>query len=187
MVFHKGVKAPKDLKGFKGINNFKTITIMKKVLLTLVVAMVCSASAFAQFEEGKYYGSASATGLDLSFSESTDLAFGLNAAGGYFIKDNLMVLAEFGTDYRNSEFQQVYIGGKARYYLEENGLFLSGGCKLCHFWTDDNDFQITPEVGYCYFLNKTVTIEPSVYYDISLTDFGNYSKFGVKCAIGLYF
>ncbi len=160
---------------------------MKKVLLTMVVAMVCSTSAFAQFEKGKYYASASATGVEFSVSEAEDFAMGLNATAGYLFEKNLMGIVELGTDYRNSEWQYMSIGGKVRYYLEKNGFFASAGCRLCHYWTDDNDFQITPEVGYCYFLNKTVTIEPSAYYDISLTDFGNYSKFGVKVAIGLYF
>ncbi len=160
---------------------------MKKILLTLVVALACSTSAFAQFEEGKYYAGASATGVDFSFSETTDFAMGINATAGYMLKENMMVLAEFGTDYRNSDFQELYIGGKARFYMEENGIFLAAGCRLCHHFTGDNDFQLTPEVGYCYFLNRTVALEPSVYYDMSLTDFGNYSKFGVKLSIGLYF
>ena len=55
------------------------------------------------------------------------------------------------------------------------------------FFKNFNDFQITPEVGYCYFLNKTVTLEPSIYYDMSLSSFSKKSKLGLRVGIGLYF
>ncbi len=160
---------------------------MKKILLTLLVALTCSTSAFAQFEQGKYYASASATNLNMSFSDHSDFAFGIALNAGYMLEKDFMALAEFGTDYSNSDFREIYVGLKGRYYIEQNGLFLSAGVRLLHAYKSINDFQITPEVGYCYFLNKTVTIEPSVYYDLSLSDFGGRSEFGVKVGIGLYF
>ena len=42
------------------------------------------------------------------------------------------------------------------------------------------------EAGYAFFLTRTVTIEPAVYYDLSFKD-SDLSKFGLKVGFGFYF
>ncbi len=160
---------------------------MKKFFLPLLLAAVCTTSAFAQFNKGKKYVNASLAGAGISYSERDDLSFGLGVNAGYMIEDNWMLLGEVGLDYSDSKWRSLSVGAKGRYYIEQNGLFLGAGVKWLHEYKNVNDIQLTPEVGYCFFLNKNVTIEPSVYYDMSLTDFGDYSKFGVKIGIGVFF
>lgn len=160
---------------------------MKKILLTMVLALTMITSASAQFEQGKKYVGASLTGLNLSFSDLKDFAFGVDANAGYFIERDIMVIGTAGIDFSNGELNQFEVGAKGRYYIEQNGLFLAAGLKYRHAFKNINDLQITPEVGYCYFLNQYITVEPSVYFDVSLTDFSHKSEFGLKCGIGIYF
>ena len=42
------------------------------------------------------------------------------------------------------------------------------------------------EAGWAYFLNGSVTIEPSVYYDQSFKCHKDFSTFGVRLGIGIY-
>ena len=42
-------------------------------------------------------------------------------------------------------------------------------------------------VGYAFFLNRYITVEPSLYYKMSLHDFSDNSTFGVQVGIGIYF
>ncbi len=160
---------------------------MKRLLLTLVLLGAISASSYAQFEKGKKYVGSSFTSGGLSYSDREDLALGLNAEAGYMIDDDWMVLGECGIDYANSDFRSLYVGAKGRYYIEQNGLFLGAGLRLLHEFKNYNDVLLTPEVGYCFFLNRTVTVEPALYYNISLSDFSHNCKFGLRVGIGLYF
>ena len=160
---------------------------MKKLLFVVALMAMFAAKASAQFEAGKWYGNASLAGVGLSYSEKTDFAFGFNLNVGHTIRDNWMMLAEAGIDYSHSQWNSLHLGAKIRHYFVENGLFVSAGVRWLHEFKNINDVQITPEVGYCYFLGKNVTVEPCVYYDMSLSDFSDYSKVGVKVGIGLFF
>ena len=42
------------------------------------------------------------------------------------------------------------------------------------------------EVGYAFFLSRTVTVEPSVYYNQSFKKHSDYSRIGLKLGIGVY-
>lgn len=42
------------------------------------------------------------------------------------------------------------------------------------------------EVGYAFFLNRTVTIEPAVYYDQSFKNHSDFSKIGLRIGVGVY-
>ena len=159
---------------------------MKKILFITLLSFAAT-SAFAQFEQGKKYVGASLTGLDLAYNDAQKFHFGLDAKAGYFLLQDVMVIGEFGTNYSNKNFQEVTLAAKGRYYIEQNGLFLSAGLKYTHLFDSYNDFAITPEVGYCYFLNHYITVEPSVYYDMSTNDFSHHSKVGLKLGIGIYF
>lgn len=160
---------------------------MKKIVVTLLMVAATWTSISAQFEAGKKYVNTSLSGIGLSYSDYEDFAFGISAQAGYMFEKNWMLLGECGIDYRNSEWRSLFVGAKARYYIEQNGLFLGSGVRILHEFKNHNDFQITPEVGYCYFVSKNITIEPVVYFDISLSDFSHYSKFGFKIGLGYYF
>ena len=42
------------------------------------------------------------------------------------------------------------------------------------------------EVGYAFFVSKTVTVEPAVYYDQSFKDHSDFSTIGFKVGVGVY-
>ena len=48
---------------------------------------------------------------------------------------------------------------------------------------DDTKFSFGMEAGYAFFLSRTVTLEPALYWNIN----NDRSKFGLKLGFGLYF
>lgn len=54
---------------------------MKKLAIMLV-ALLVTVAAHAQFEKGKVYCGASMSGIGLSYNGSSELKFGLNAQAG---------------------------------------------------------------------------------------------------------
>lgn len=66
---------------------------MRKITL-LLMALVMTISANAQFKAGKGYVGASLTGLDLHYNGQDKLNLGAEAKAGYLPWDNIMFLAE---------------------------------------------------------------------------------------------
>ncbi|MBR1378456.1 MAG: hypothetical protein IJ557_04920 [Bacteroidaceae bacterium] len=159
---------------------------MKKII-AIIMLLGATTAAMAQFEKDTKYVGASLTGFNLSVSDRHDLHVGLNLKGGYFFERDWMAEAQFGFNYSNSKVADLLIGAKVRYYTRENGLFYAGGLQYVHEYRHYDDWQITPELGYCYYLNHYISVEPSIYYDISLTDIGHKSELGLKLGIGIYF
>lgn len=159
--------------------------MMKKALLAVAIAFVC-VGAQAQFTAGTMYVGASASDLGLSYSSSEKFRFGVNAMAGYFLFDGLMLNAELGYNHTR-EVDDFTAGANARYYFVENGIYLSAGGQFVHYTHNSNDVQIPIEVGYAFYLNHYVTIEPAVYYKMSLDDFSDKSTVGFKIGFGYYF
>lgn len=161
---------------------------MKKSIFAFALLFALSnLSGFAQFEKGKKYVGASLSGAGLSYNSTTDLSLGVGAQAGFFFEQDWLLLGEVGIDYSDSDLQNMVLGAKARYYIEQNGLFLGCGARYVHGWKSYNDFQFTPEVGYCFFLNGKITLEPAAYFNISCSDFSNHSEVGVRVGLGFYF
>lgn len=160
---------------------------MKKVFITMLLAIVGFASASAQFEANKFYVGSTLNGLNLSYSDTKNLSLGFGAQGGYMFEQDWLAIGEVGFDFQHKDVMNVYVGGKCRYFIEQNGIFLQAGAKFIHSYKSYNDVVITPEVGYCFFLNKHLTVEPSVYVDLSLGDFAKRTEFGIKLGLGWYF
>lgn len=160
---------------------------MKKILMLLVV-MSMAISGYAQFEQGKYYVGASLTGLDISYSGSEDLNLGLDVKGGYLIADDWMITAQAGIQHNgNDDVANMYsLGIGGRYYIIQNGLYLGVNAKLIHANHNYNDLMPSLEVGYAFFLNKSVTVEPAIYYDQSFKNHSDYSKIGLRIGVGVY-
>lgn len=162
---------------------------MKKYVLVMLLAVV-SLSASAQFEKYTSYLNTSLTGLNLSYSKNEKVTFGLQATGGYFFEDAWMVYGRFGYDHqfrKGKDVNNVKLGAGARYYIHQNGLYLNLGLQYEHRGINSNYVQLTPEVGYCFYLNNHVSIEPAVYYDLCLNDFSGGSTVGLKLGFGFYF
>lgn len=158
---------------------------MKKILMLLAVLML-TGTASAQFEADKKYVGASLTGLSLGYNGASEFRLGAAAQGGYMVDDNLMLLGELAYDNHGKNVPDVFVAGVGgRYYIEQNGVFLGANCKYKHA-KSYNDFMPGIEVGYAFFLSRTVTIEPSLYYQQSLKKHSDYSTIGLKIGIGIY-
>ncbi len=156
---------------------------MKKLFL-FVVCLMMTMAANAQFEQGKYYCGASLSGLNLSYSGAEKTTFGVEAKGGYLFADNWMGLVNAG--YKHEDSCDCFSAGVgARYYIIENGLFMGVNTKVM-LSNGYNDIMPGIELGYAFFLGRSVTIEPSVYYDQSLKSHSDYSKVGLRIGLGVY-
>jgi hypothetical protein len=160
---------------------------MKKIAM-MVVALAMTLGASAQFEQGKYYLGASMTGFDASYSGLEEFKLGVDAKAGYFFMDNLMAYGQVGYKHYGQEAVPDYFtaGIGARYYIVQNGIFLGANCKYVHGAGGYNDVMPGVEVGYAYFISRTVTIEPVVYYQQSFKDHSDYSKVGFRIGFGIY-
>lgn len=166
---------------------------MKRLFLALVMA-VFSVGAFAQFDQGTKYINTSLSNLNLSYSKNTKLTLGLDATAGYFFEDAWMLLGRVGYDHQyvkgpSNDMNTFSLGAGARYYIRQNGLYLGAGAKYEYLYngSSNNNIFLTPELGYCYYLNNYLSVEPAVYYDISLNHFADASKIGLRLGFGFYF
>ncbi len=164
---------------------------MKKILMGLVMVLFAM-TANAQFEAGKKYIGASVSGLNLSYSKQSKTTFDFSATAGTFLAEAWMVTAQLG--YNHVQDTNAFeIGAGGRYYITQNGLYLGLGVLYGHsdngegsnFKTDN--FFLTPEIGYAFFINEYLTIEPAVYYRMSLNEFSDGSTVGLKIGLGYYF
>ncbi len=158
---------------------------MKKVTVLLIALMV-SICGFAQFEKGKMYAGASLSGLNICYNGADKGSFALQAKGGYMIKENIMATGQ--VEYNDQDDADAYIslGVGGRYYMVQNGIYLGATVNLIHAGDAYNDFRPGVQVGYAYFLNKNVVIEPELYYDQSFKSHSDYSTIGVRVGIGIY-
>ncbi|MCI7310481.1 MAG: hypothetical protein MR536_06485 [Prevotella sp.] len=161
---------------------------MKKKLMLLMVVLLTAISANAQFEQGKIYTGASLTGLDLSYNGKKGMNLGLQARAGYLLEDNWMVLGQAAFQHTGKDDAPDYfsVGVGARYYIVQNGLFLGANCNFIHANSNYNDLMPGVEVGYAFFLSRTVTVEPSIYYNQSFKKHADYSTIGLKIGVGIY-
>lgn len=158
---------------------------MRKLLMTL---LFCTAAlgVKAQFDKNTAYFSTSLTGVGLSYSNQEKFTLGVDVLGGFFVEQSWMLFGRFGYNHTH-EADDVTIGAGMRYYISQNGLYLGSALQYQHLFKNINNVQICPEVGYTFFLNRFVTLEPSVYYNISLNNFSDGSKVGLRIGFGFYF
>lgn len=160
---------------------------MIKKLALLAAAIFLTVAANAQFQENKGYLGASLTGLDLHYNGNDKTSFGVEAKAGYLFMDNLMALGmvSFNHDGSDTVADHFSFGIGGRYYIIQNGLYLGVNGKFIHANHDYNDVMPGAEVGYAFFINRSVTIEPAVYYDHSFKN-SDYSTVGFKVGLGIY-
>ncbi len=157
---------------------------MKK-WMTCLLLLAATVSANAQFEKGTKYVAASLSNLGLSYSSSQDFRFGFDAEAGYYFADQWMLRANLGYAHTNY-MDDVHVGAGIRYNITQNGLFLGAGAEFSHFTESDNTLHIPVELGYSFFLNKNITIEPALYYKMSINDFSDNSTVGLRIGFGFY-
>jgi hypothetical protein len=158
---------------------------MKK--LTLLMFLAFSLNAFAQIEKPITKGNIMLSGggsmsygdsnLEASTYNSNTSAFSVSFTPGasYFIMDNLAIglNATFTYDGRkNNKSYTVGIGPKVRYYFN-NGIFLNAEVDynynhgISNTSNRANYLSFKPGIGYSFFLNQKVSLEPGIYYEIN--------------------
>ena len=161
---------------------------MRKELIAMAVALLTTVAANAQFEAGKVYVGGSLTGLNMKYTGADKFTLGVQAQAGYMVSDDLMLLGQ--TSYERSGNDAVptkfMVGVGGRYYIEQNGIFLGANCKLVHKGKKFNDVMPGVEVGYAFFVNNTVTVEPAIYYEQSFKNHKDYSTIGLRIGVGVY-
>jgi hypothetical protein len=99
----------------------------------------------------------------------------LNPGAGYFIIDNLAVGADLTVSFFKQTENRYYvlgIGPFAKYYFE-NGIFAKAETNftILHGLGGNNSrqrgYSIAPGVGYAWFLNQKVSLEPAVVYSFN--------------------
>ena len=152
-----------------------------RLLITACILMI-SLDLVAQNEKpinrgnilmgGSIYGGYSFSKQD---DESyNDIHFTLNPSVGYFIIDGLAIGIILSINYSKSfgevEYSYSYIGLETfiKYYFR-NGLFINGNTGITFNFREITDyrgyqFQLRPGVGYAFFVNSKISIEPSVNY-----------------------
>lgn len=165
---------------------------MKKTFFTLLVGLCCSLGVSAQtdlrtpFEQNKIYLGASATGLGFNYDKTNKWNGGIDFKGGYLFEDNWMVTGQVGYGYHQEQSNEFNAGIGLRYYLEDVGLYVGVGANYKHANKTYDDFMPTVHIGYAFFLNHFVTLEPEVYYNQSLKNHSDYSGFGLRLGLGIY-
>lgn len=158
---------------------------MKKLLIALLAFFLVT-TADAQFSRGTKYVGASFSNLGLSYSKKSEFRLGVNADAGYFFADNWMLHADVGYEHAKHQ-DDFFAGASVRYYIIQNGLYLSPGVEYAHKTKSDNDLLIPVEIGYTFYLNHYISIEPALYYKMSTNDFSDGSTVGFRLGLGYYF
>jgi len=162
---------------------------MRKKLMMMLAALTMSVATYAQFEQGKVYASAGLSNLDLNFNSNEKWKLDVQGKVGYFFADNWMATAQGEYNYRKTEPNYFSVGAGVRYYILQNGLYLGAGANYVHHTSEGSridDFMPSLQLGYAFFLSRTVTIEPELYYNQSFKSHSDYSGFGLRIGFGIY-
>ena len=166
---------------------------MKKLMMTfatLLLAMSVNAQQYqyvsdTPFTEGKMYASAGFSGLDLNYNSTSKWNLGISGKVGYFLLDDIMALGEAQWGVHQEMPNDFSVGAGMRYYIRQNGIYLGAGANYKHSEGYD-DFLPYVNIGYSFFLSRTVTIEPELYYNMSTKSFKDYSGVGLRVGFGIY-
>ena len=159
---------------------------MKKFIILIALFIVSATTTYAQFEKGKWYINGSFIGIGPSDAKHFDGNNGIGLEVGNFLEDNFALTI----NYKLAHYYHS-IGAQTKYYLSNCGIY--GGMGVSYKSITNSEVSkkhfvyFTPEVGYAFFLNGFMTIEPSIYYNFSIDRPADYSMFGLKLGLGFYF
>ena len=142
---------------------------MKKFLTLLLLLVSFTIGARAQFEQDTRYVNTSLSNFGLSYNDRGGLRLGMNAEGGYFFEDNWMVHGSAGINHFGKRNNEITLGAGLRYY------------------PNHNDLRLPFNIGYTFYLNHYIAIEPQVFYKLSVNDFTQGSEIGMRIGLGFYF
>ena len=160
---------------------------MKKILTLLLLLVSFSIGARAQFEQDTHYVNASFSNFGINYNDRGGFRLGMNAEGGYFFEDNWMLHGTVGFNHYGYRSNEVNLGAGVRYYFSSNGISLGTGLEYIHRSPNQNDLRLPFTVGYTFYLNHYIAIEPQVFYKLSINDFSQGSEVGTRIGLGFYF
>lgn len=158
---------------------------MKKILLTLFASVIVFAAS-AQISKGTVILGGSSNLNFTSYNEDAGdySQFDVDIHGGYFLMDNLAAgLNLFYSKDSEADDATTAFGVFARYYF--NGKIFAGAAFNSAKQGDFSGTQIPIEVGYAWFLNNAVAIEPALNYSIYGGDLDG-ASFGLNVGISVY-
>lgn len=155
---------------------------MKKFLLSVFIFLIGFGVSHAQTERGNVLigGNASLNLYKISGQGKYSYNLNLSPKAGFFLVDNLVVGAQLLGYIRNTPLNgninsQILYGPFGRYYF--HNLFLESGIGV-----NGKDVYLGLGMGYAFFVNNNVAIEPTANVDLA-------NDFAINIMIGfqLYF
>jgi hypothetical protein len=164
---------------------------MKKLLSVFLLAI--SLSSFSQSKKPLTEGNIILSGsgsiqsyrgetiIGTTVTKSSVFTLNLSPGAGYFIIDNFALGANATVSYYKQGLNKYYmlgLGPWARYYFN-NGIFAKAETNfiLFHGMGSNNSkqrtYSITPGVGYAFFINQKVSLEPCISYTFSHTHYSS--------------
>ena len=157
---------------------------MKKVF-TILLLFMATIGAQAQFESGKIYSSLSLDGIDFSYQSKDGFKIGVSGSAGVFVLDNWLAKTTLGYEH-TKHYDNLRVGLGVDHYFQRNGIFVGLGAEYNHFTPKNNDILIPVEVGYAFFINRFITIEPKFYFKPAIFDFKDNTQVGLSIGFGFY-
>lgn len=186
----------------------------KVLLLVAALVMTVAANAQFQQGKGYIGASLTGLDMHYNGADKFNLGFEAKG-GYLFMDNLMgLAFTSFEHKGHKNTTDNFMVGAGARYYIIQNGLYLGVNAKLVHASTKVEETQTVPvtdpiteittertvtakhkthyndvmpglEVGYAFFINRSVTVEPAIYYDQSFKH-SDYSTIGLKVGIGVY-
>tara|TARA_B110000240_G_scaffold142152_1_gene157221 strand:+ start:106 stop:609 length:504 start_codon:yes stop_codon:yes gene_type:complete len=154
----------------------KIKTFNMKKIFTILCAGILTLGLSAQTDGGSMTIETS-TGLTADFSD--DLVLDLNLDGGYFVVDNLAVMARISL--MSAEETDFGFGIGARYYMGK----MFGGVMYAIPGEDQSNLDIT--VGYLWMLTDNVSVQPMFEYSMDMENTDADARMELAVGFGLYF
>ena len=161
---------------------------MKRLLTLLVLLATLSfTKSHAQFDAGTGYLAAGLSNFNLNYTDKGGIRAGINIDGGYFLADCLMARASFGYKHKSKQNEHDTLAAGLLYNNNQNALTIGTADEFSHHAPNINNLHIPLELGYTFYLNHYVAIEPQVFYKVSVNDFTGGSEVGMRLGLGYYF
>ena len=119
-----------------------------------------------------------------------DLQIGVG--GRYYIEQNGIFLGvglayQHATNVTFSQHESIIGETTENGPVEIRTVYNYYGNRNYVYYGNRNYVHLTPEVGYCFYVNNYLSIEPSVYCNLCLNRFSEGTEIGLKLGMGFYF
>jgi len=167
---------------------------MKTIIATMFVFVLSIGLSYGQdIEKGVWrLGGTSNFGLSNTSSNGFNtFSISTTLDGGYFIANNLLIGTGFGFSYISNDFGSgstalLLVGG--RYYIQ--GKVFLGSSLGIRSTSDGGGTEadlVRFEGGYAFFVGKRFALEPTLRYDLDVSEFTDLNTFSLNLGLAYYF